>query len=99
MQILDKLLCCYYKSQFLDGDLRTQPILDNFSKIRYLVDESSLSLDSWYANMRDFMVSYSDEIMNNDYYANVKALFLKANNTLANKIAFENFIKNQNGFI
>jgi hypothetical protein len=55
----------------------TYPIFDNCSKIRYLVDESAMSLDTWYTNMRDFLVLNSDKIMNDPFYANVKAWFKK----------------------
>lgn len=64
------------KKQFLDGDLCS---VEKFEDIRYFVDESSMSLDTWFEHMSKFMKDNAEEIWSQSVdsnYKNVKKLFM-----------------------
>ncbi|MGV8830242.1 MAG: hypothetical protein ACWA6U_18195 [Breznakibacter sp.] len=66
------------KKQFLEGDLCS---VEKFEDIRYFVDESSMSLDTWFEHMSKFMTDNADEIWDEKKYEGVRNLFTNiANN-------------------
>ena len=74
-------------SQFINKDLQ---IVTDFSELRYLIDQSGMSLDNWFTNMQQLMLDQANNIWTNSSLENSKNLFI-------NKFGFKS-VEDYNAF-